>query len=224
MYAVHQIAKYSSCPNHEHGEGIVYLVRYLMRTQDLGFKFKPDPSNGFENYCDTNFSGNWLRSDAEYDPSTAKSRSVWITFYAGSPIIWSSKLQTQVALSTTKAEYIALSQSLRDVIPVMQFLEEMRSCGFKVICTELHVYCKTFEDNSGALKLDCLPKLRPRTKHINVCYHHFASMCEGASSRSSQSTLTTKLQMPSPSPYRRTLSLAIVGICLVNAAHPRVAL
>jgi hypothetical protein len=35
------------------------------------------------------------------------------------------------------------------------------------------VYCKVFEDDSGALELARLPKLRPRTKHISVCYHHF---------------------------------------------------
>jgi hypothetical protein len=35
------------------------------------------------------------------------------------------------------------------------------------------MYCKVFEDNSGALELARLPKLDPRTKHINVCYHHF---------------------------------------------------
>jgi hypothetical protein len=32
---------------------------------------------------------------------------------------------------------------------------------------------KVFEDNSGALELARLPKLRSRTKHINMCYHHF---------------------------------------------------
>ena len=37
-----------------------------------------------------------------------------------------SKLQSQVALSTTEAEYIAMSQALRDVIPVMNLLQEMR--------------------------------------------------------------------------------------------------
>ena len=35
------------------------------------------------------------------------------------------------------------------------------------------VYCKCFEDNSGALELAKTPKLRPRTKHINIIYHHF---------------------------------------------------
>jgi hypothetical protein len=107
------------------------------------------------------------------DPSTAKSRSGWIIFYAGCPVSWASKLQSQVALSTTEAEYIAMSQSLCDVIPVMNLLEEMRERDFQVICTKPHVYCRVFEDNSGALELARLPKLHPRTKHINVCYHHF---------------------------------------------------
>jgi len=37
------------------------------------------------------------------------------------------------------------------------------------------VYCKAFEDNSGAYKLATAPKMRPRTKHINAKYHHFRS-------------------------------------------------
>ena len=107
------------------------------------------------------------------DPSTSKSRSGWIIFYAGCPVSWASKLQSQVALSTTEAEYIAMSQSLRNVIPIMGLLQEMREQNCNDLCTEPYVYCKVFEDNSGALELARLPKLCPRTKHINVCYHHF---------------------------------------------------
>jgi len=66
-----------------------------------------------------------------------------------------------------------MSQSLRDVLPIMFLIQEMKEKGFQVICTQPYVYCKVFEDNSGALELARLPKLRPRTKHINVCYHHF---------------------------------------------------
>ena len=144
-----------------------------MRSRDVGIRFSPDSRKGFECYCDADFSGNWNKSGAAHDPSTAKSRSGWIIFYAGCPIIWASKLQSQVALSTTEAEYIALSMSLRDVLPIMFLLDEMKCRNFQVICTTPHVYCKVFEDNSGALELARLPKLRPRTKHINVCYHHF---------------------------------------------------
>ncbi len=92
---------------------------------------------------------------------------------AGCPIIWASKLQTQTALSTTEAEYIAMSMSLHDVIPIMELIKEIEEHNIPVICTKPYVYCKVFEDNSGALELARLPKLCPRTKHINVCYHHF---------------------------------------------------
>jgi hypothetical protein len=66
-----------------------------------------------------------------------------------------------------------MSQSLCDVIPIMGLLQQMRERNFNVLCTEPYVYCKVFEDNSGALELARLSKLCPSTKHINVCYHHF---------------------------------------------------
>jgi hypothetical protein len=55
MYSTHQIAKYSSDPRQSHGEAILYLVRYLKKTCNLGLKFKPDPKKGSECYCDANF-------------------------------------------------------------------------------------------------------------------------------------------------------------------------
>ena len=55
----------------------------------------------------------------------------------------------------------------------MFLLDKMKDRNFQVMCTTPHVYCKVFEGKSGALELARLPKLCPRTKHINVCYHHF---------------------------------------------------
>jgi hypothetical protein len=55
----------------------------------------------------------------------------------------------------------------------MNQLKETREQNVKVICIEPYVYCKVFEDNAGALELERLPKLHARTKHINICYHHF---------------------------------------------------
>ena len=37
------------------------------------------------------------------------------------------------------------------------------------------VHCKAFEDNSGAMEMVRLPKIRPRTRHINAKCHHFRS-------------------------------------------------
>jgi hypothetical protein len=61
MFAVHQIAKFSSDPRKEHGDAVIYLVRYLKKTRDLGLRFKPDPSCGFECYCDADLWYAWSR-------------------------------------------------------------------------------------------------------------------------------------------------------------------
>jgi hypothetical protein len=66
-----------------------------------------------------------------------------------------------------------MSMALCDVIPIMELIKKMKGHHISVICTKPYVYCKVFEDNSGALELARLPKLCPCTKHINVCYHHF---------------------------------------------------
>ena len=107
------------------------------------------------------------------DASTAKSRSGYVLTYGDCPIMWTSKLQTQIALSSCEAEYISLSQSLRDAIPIMRLLQELKDRGFNSEYTKPKVFCKAFEDNTGALAIAMVPKMRPRTKHINLVYHHF---------------------------------------------------
>jgi hypothetical protein len=129
------------------------LVCYLKTAHDLGLEFKPDSKKGFECYCDADFSGFWNKKFTPVDPSTAKSQSGWIIFHAGCPVSWASKLQSQVALSTTKAKYIAMSQAQCDIIPIMNLLQEMREQYFKVICTEPYDYCKVFADDLGALAM-----------------------------------------------------------------------
>ncbi len=99
-----------------------------------------------------------------------------MVFYKGYPIIWASKLQSHTALSTTEAEYIAMSIALCDIIPIMDLVQEMKDHHIPVICSKPYIYCRVFEDNAGVLELARLPKLHPRTKHINVCYHHFCEL------------------------------------------------
>ena len=71
-----------------------------------------------------------------------------------------------------EAEYIGISASLREAIPIMELLEEMKSKGFDV-SAEPTIKCRIFEDNSGAVEMVKTDKYRPRTKHINIKYHHF---------------------------------------------------
>ena len=106
---------------------------------------------------------------SDVDPSTAKSRTGYVIMYGGCPVVWASKLQREVALSTTEAEYTALSESLREVISLMQLLEESKELlRWAIMDKTPVVHCKVFEDNSGALEMGRLPKMRPGTKHICV--------------------------------------------------------
>ena len=57
----------------------------------------------------------------------------------------------------------------------MLILQEIKNKGIETISNSHKVYCKMFKDESGALQLARMPKIRPRTKHINVLYHHFGS-------------------------------------------------
>ena len=84
-----------------------------------------------------------------------------------------SQLQGEIALSSTESEYNGISHALRDDIPIMELLKEMKKEGFDVDGTKAKIHCKVFEDNSGALEMARVHKFRPRTKHLNVKLHHF---------------------------------------------------
>ena len=132
-----------------------YLL-YLKRHNKLGIKYKPDASKSIVVNVDASFAGEWNTAWSD-EPSSVMSRTGYIILYAGCPIIWCSKLQTEIALSTTESEYIALSQSLRDVIPLIGLLNELK----KVFPSQQGIstiHCTVFEDNRGCIDLVKTPR------------------------------------------------------------------
>jgi hypothetical protein len=79
-------------------------------------------------YCDSDFAGVWHQEFAHLRDSCL-SRTGFIIVLAGVPIHWSSKLQTEIALSSTETEYIALSQCCRALLPMRITLKDILSCG-----------------------------------------------------------------------------------------------
>ena len=178
LVSVHQCARFSKQPKRSHGEAVKWIGQYLLATRDKGLIIRPNTRKYFECWVDPDFSGNWRHKDAHNDPMMSKSRLGWIVRFAGAPITWASKIQTIMTLSTTEAEYIALSTSLREVIPLMGMLKEAAEQGVQIDNLPPKIHCTVFEDNSGALELTLLPKVRPRTKHINQSFHHFREYVE----------------------------------------------
>jgi len=148
-----------------------------LRDPQRGIVYKPDPTRGIECFVDADFSGGWSRADAE-SAENVMSRNRFVIVYAGCPtcIISISKLQTEIALSTAEAEYIALSQAtcMRQVTPCMNLLIEI-SCVIDIPMPKPEVHCKVFEDNRSAITIAEANKFTPRTKHIALKYHHFRS-------------------------------------------------
>ena len=91
----------------------------------------------------------------------------------GAPIVWKSQLQTEIALSSTESEYTGMSYTLREAIPIMNMLREMKKLGLNINSNIPVIKCRVFEDNSGVLEMALNHKFRPRTKHINIKLHHF---------------------------------------------------
>ena len=71
MYAMHQLAKYSSNPHKPHGDAALYLVQYLKKTRGIGHRLTPDPDKGFECYCDADFSRLWNKQTIQVPQNPA---------------------------------------------------------------------------------------------------------------------------------------------------------
>ena len=64
-------------------------------------------------------------SEWEGDKETRISISGYILYFLGVAIAWRSKAQTSITLSLSEAEYVALSDCVKDVRFVMQLLWEL---------------------------------------------------------------------------------------------------
>jgi hypothetical protein len=172
VYAVHQCARFCAEPRRSHAEAVKCIGRYLLATKGQGIILQPQQAS-FDCWVDASHAGEWSKEDAASDPITAKSRTGYVIMFAGCPLVWASKLQTEIALSSTEAEYIALSTATREIIPLIEFLKEAKERGVPVDVKDAAIHCKIFEDNSGAIEMAKVPKMRPRTKHLNIKYHFF---------------------------------------------------
>jgi len=159
LHATHQCACFAADPKQEHGKAVEWLCRYLTGTRDKGLIYRPDKNQSFDVYVDADFAGNWDPDESMDDANTARSRTAYVIMYAGCPILWGSRLQTLIALSSTEAEYYALSTATREVIPIMELAKEMQEYGFHVGTTKPKVHCKVFEENSGALEIATVHKV-----------------------------------------------------------------
>jgi Reverse transcriptase (RNA-dependent DNA polymerase) len=171
-YAVNQVARFTHDPKESHSRAVKKIVRYLKGTRDKGLIMRPQPHICLDCYVDADFGGLFGVEDSQ-DPICVKSRTGYVILMGGCPLVWASKLQSIIALSTTEAEYVALSQSMRQLLPMKQLVKEMSTHLDLHKEFAIRTMSTVFEDNNGALLLaqGIAPKMTPRSKHIAIIYH-----------------------------------------------------
>ena len=172
QFAVHQAARFTHAPKASHAKAVKRILRYLKGTADKGIQFVPDLNAGLDCYVDADFAGLWGYED-DQDPVSVKSRTGFTLTLFGCPVIWASKLQTEITLSSTAAEYVAFSMAMRELLPMRRLLHEMGTkLGMKLLTTSL-VRSTVFEDNQGCLSLVNVPKMSTKNKYLALKYHFF---------------------------------------------------
>jgi hypothetical protein len=161
--AVRELSKVADRANQAHWKALLRTIKYTLDTQNLGLKMKPNKNAFFrlEGISDSDYAG---------DKETRQSVFGYVIYFCGAPIAWKSKSAKSVTLSSTEAEYIALSEVTKEIMFVKQVLDTM---GIEI---GLPIYVKV--DNVGAIYLSKNFSLSQRTKHIDIRTHFVRQFVE----------------------------------------------
>lgn len=115
-YALGLVSRFMSKPGSDHWEAVKWLLRYLKGSLDLKLMFTQEDEFKVQGYSDSDFGG---------DLDKKRSLSGYVFTVGGNTVSWKSSLQPVVALSTTEAEYIALTEAVKEAIWIKELLREM---------------------------------------------------------------------------------------------------
>jgi len=174
QYAVHQVCCFSHSPRKSHGQAIKRIIRYLVNTPTQGILFQPKPDEGLDCYVDAGFCGLHGYKD-EQDPVSVISRTGFVLTLFGCPVLWQSKLQTDITLSSTAAKYVAFGMAMRKLLPLRVLLKEMSQKMNLPLISKSLVLSMVFEDNLGVISILRVPKMSTRNKYLSLKYHFFRS-------------------------------------------------
>lgn len=154
-YAVSALSQFNSRPTHEHFVAAKRVIRYIKGTSNYNLKFesKGTPLQGF---TDADWGG---------DINDRKSYTGFVFVLAGGAVSWQSRKQKSIALSSTEAEYMSLTQAAKEGVYLRNFLKELEMNNLTEKIT-------IFSDNQSAIKLVKNNVHHSRTKHIDI-QHHF---------------------------------------------------
>jgi len=153
-FAVGLAARFMSNPNETHFIALNRIWKYLNGTIQFSLTYQSEPK--LLSYSDSDWGG---------DHVTRKSTTGYIFLFGNSsPISWASKGQKTVALSSCEAEYMALKETVKELL-------WLKSLFSQIQCLNSYEAKKLFTDSQSAIELAKNPEHHQKTKHIDIQYH-----------------------------------------------------
>jgi transposase InsO family protein len=152
-FAVCLCARFQASPRTSHRQAVKRIMRYLRFTPEFGLWYSASSTLSLCGYSDADFAG--CRLDR-------KSTSGTCQFLGSSLVSWSSGKQSNVAQSTTEAEYVAAASCCSQLLWMIATLRD-----FGLSFSHVPLLC----DSTSAISVAKNPVLHSKTKHIDVRYH-----------------------------------------------------
>jgi hypothetical protein len=154
-FAVSVLCRYNDNPGPEHWTAVKRVIRYLKKTQNCKLVYAP--SNSYEPFI--------THSDADLggDADNARSTAGFVISVGGGAVLWSSRLQRQVAMSSTEAEYTTAAATGSEIIWMRDFFDEI---GY-----DTSEPSTLFIDSASALQVAKNPEHQSTMKHVHRSYH-----------------------------------------------------
>jgi hypothetical protein len=158
-YAVNLVSRYMTHPQEAHLKAVKCILRYIKGTLDFGLFYPQSANLTFCGYSDADWGG---------DLDQRRSTGAFVFTVNGTPITWSSKKQTCVALSSCESEYRALVEASKEAIWIQNLYKEL---GFLIEKSAI-IYC----DNQSSIKISKNPQYHSKTKHFEIHLHFVRDM------------------------------------------------
>ena len=159
-FAVTKLAQFTARPSEEHFNKALYICRYLRGTSKYCLTYDGTSGQGLIACTDSDWASN---------SNNRWSQTGYFLKLAGGAISWTSRAQKTVALLSTEAEYMALSDCSRQVVWMHTLMGEL---GYHLrpvpICG----------DNRGSIFIASNPVTEKRSKHIDIRYHYIREVVE----------------------------------------------
>jgi len=157
-FAVYHLNRHLAQPINDHYTAAKRVMRYLAGTIEIGMVFGP-------NYI---YDGTLQAySDSFWHDNADNSRSIarYLFKLANRPVSWRSKQEPIVAILSTEAEYIAVSEAYKEAIYLKDLLWELGYDKGDIGIIKINL------NNKLTINLAENPAIHPKTKHIRLRYH-----------------------------------------------------